>query len=96
MLAQAPFLLFPPRIPSLPQWRLREYQEDRIRTTTGYMLKNNARLILSAPAEVSKFVKEAVLSALNDSSVKIRNAAANQSRDIERVPAAPRIDVGFD
>ena len=51
-------------------------EEDRIRTIAGYLLKNNARLILSAPAEVGEFVKEAVLSAFNDSSVMIRNAAS--------------------
>lgn len=51
-------------------------EEDRIRTIAGYLLKNNARLILSAPPEVGEFVKESVLSAFNDKSVMIRNAAS--------------------
>jgi len=55
---------------SMPQ------EEDRIRTIAGYLLKNNARLILSAPPEVAEFVKQAVLSAFNDSSIMIRNAAS--------------------
>ncbi|KAH9485663.1 Transportin-1 [Psilocybe cubensis] len=55
---------------SMPQ------EEDRIRTIAGYLLKNNARLILSAPQEVAEFVKSAVLSAFNDTSIMIRNAAS--------------------
>jgi transportin-1 len=51
-------------------------EEDRIRTIAGYLLKNNARLILSAPPEVGDFVKTAVLSAFNDASIMIRNAAS--------------------
>jgi transportin-1 len=39
-------------------------------------LKNNARLILSAPPEVSEFVKTAVLSAFNDNAAMIRSAAS--------------------
>jgi transportin-1 len=39
-------------------------------------LKNNARLILSAPPDVSEFVKTAVLSAFNDSATMIRSAAS--------------------
>ncbi|KAF9563008.1 transportin-PC [Agrocybe pediades] len=52
------------------------HEEDRIRTIAGYLLKNNARLILSAPPEVAQFVKQAVLSAFNDGSIMIRNAAS--------------------
>lgn len=51
-------------------------QEDRIRTIAGYLLKNNSRLILQAPAEVADYVKAAVLKAFNDSSIMIRNAAS--------------------
>jgi transportin-1 len=51
-------------------------EEDRIRTIAGYLLKNNARLILQATPDVVEFVKSAVLSAFNDSSIMIRNAAS--------------------
>jgi transportin-1 len=51
-------------------------EEDRIRTIAGYLLKNNARLIISAPVEVAEFVKSAVLSAFNNNSFMIRNAAS--------------------
>ncbi|KAF9268451.1 transportin-PC [Marasmius fiardii PR-910] len=50
-------------------------QEDRIRTIAGYLLKNNARLILSSSPEVAQYVKAAVLRAFEDPSVMIRNAA---------------------
>lgn len=50
-------------------------EEDRIRTIAGYLLKNNARLILRASSEVIAFVKAAVLHAFTDQSVMIRNAA---------------------
>ena len=51
-------------------------EEDRIRTIAGYLLKNNARLILQATPDVVEFVKSAVLSAFNDTSIMIRNAAS--------------------
>jgi len=51
-------------------------EEDRIRTIAGYLLKNNARLVLSAPVDVAEFVKSAVLAAFNNSSTMIRNAAS--------------------
>lgn len=52
-------------------------QEDvRIGTITGYLLKNNARLILRAAPDVTEFVKAAVLTAFNDASVMVRGAAA--------------------
>lgn len=51
-------------------------EEDRIRTIAGYLLKNNSRLILQAPPQVSEFVKSAVLQAFNDPSIMIRNAAS--------------------
>ena len=54
---------------SMPQ------EEDRIRTIAGYLLKNNARLILRAAPEVAIFVKSSVLHAFNDPSPMIRNAA---------------------
>lgn len=50
-------------------------EEDRIRTIAGYLLKNNARLILRALPEVISFVKTSVLQAFNDRSIMIRNAA---------------------
>jgi hypothetical protein len=50
-------------------------QEERIRTIAGYLLKNNARLILNASAEVAQFVKVSVLQAFTDPSIMIRNAA---------------------
>ncbi|KAJ3789648.1 armadillo-type protein [Lentinula aff. detonsa] len=50
-------------------------EEERIRTIAGYLLKNNARLILSSSSEVAQYVKAAVLRAFDDGSVMIRNAA---------------------
>ncbi|KII95563.1 hypothetical protein PLICRDRAFT_220764 [Plicaturopsis crispa FD-325 SS-3] len=50
-------------------------EEDRIRTIAGYLLKNNARLILNATPEVAAYVKLAILEAFNDPSIMIRNAA---------------------
>ena len=52
------------------------HEEERIRTIAGYLLKNNARLILSASPDVSEFVKTAVLSAFNDNAAMIRSAAS--------------------
>ncbi|RDX49351.1 ARM repeat-containing protein [Lentinus brumalis] len=51
-------------------------EDDRIRTIAGYLLKNNARLILRAAPDVTAFVKSAVLTAFADPSIMIRNAAA--------------------
>lgn len=51
-------------------------EDDRIRTIAGYLLKNNARLILSAPVEVAEFVKSAVLGSFANPSILIRNAAS--------------------
>ncbi|KAI0090598.1 ARM repeat-containing protein [Irpex rosettiformis] len=50
-------------------------EEDRIRTIAGYLLKNNARLILRASPEVLDYVKASVLQAFTDPSVMVRNAA---------------------
>ncbi|KAF8340986.1 ARM repeat-containing protein [Amanita rubescens] len=50
-------------------------EEERIRTIAGYLLKNNARLAISAPPEVVEYVKVAVLQAFNDPSIMVRNAA---------------------
>jgi transportin-1 len=50
-------------------------EEDRIRTIAGYLLKNNARLIVQASPETAAFVKASILSAFGDSSIMIRNAA---------------------
>jgi hypothetical protein len=51
------------------------HEEDRIRSIAGYLLKNNARLIMGASPDVVAFVKQAVLQAFADSSSMIRNAA---------------------
>ena len=51
-------------------------EDDRIRTIAGYLLKNNARLILRAAPDVMEFVKAAVLTAFSDASVMVRGAAA--------------------
>lgn len=50
-------------------------EQDRIRTIAGYLLKNNAALILRSTPEVVEFVKAAVLQAFSDPSAMIRNAA---------------------
>lgn len=50
-------------------------QEDRIRTIAGYLLKNNARLIVRAAPEVVAYVKASVLQAFFDPSMMVRNAA---------------------
>ncbi|KDQ56392.1 hypothetical protein JAAARDRAFT_132617 [Jaapia argillacea MUCL 33604] len=52
------------------------HEQERIRTIAGYLLKNNARLILHSSPEVAHFVKSSVLQAFNDPSVMIRNAAS--------------------
>ncbi|KAJ7934538.1 armadillo-type protein [Mycena leptocephala] len=43
-------------------------EEDRIRTIAGYLLKNNARLVVNASPEVGAYVKAAVLHAFTDES----------------------------
>lgn len=50
-------------------------QDDRIRTIAGYLLKNNARLILRAAPEVVVYVKASVLQGFFDQSPMVRNAA---------------------
>ncbi|EIN06595.1 ARM repeat-containing protein [Punctularia strigosozonata HHB-11173 SS5] len=50
-------------------------QHERIRTIAGYLLKNNAKLILQSSPEVAAFVKTSILQAFNDPSVLVRNAA---------------------
>lgn len=50
-------------------------EEDRIRTIAGYLLKNNAPLILKASSGVAEYVKAAVLSAFSDPSAIVRTAA---------------------
>ena len=49
-------------------------EEDRI-TIAGYLLKNNARLILRGTSKAATFVKAVILQAFNESSVMIRNTA---------------------
>ncbi|KZT69634.1 ARM repeat-containing protein [Daedalea quercina L-15889] len=50
-------------------------EEDRIRTIAGYLLKNNARLILRSSPDVIEYVKKAVLQAFDDTSIMVRNVA---------------------
>lgn len=50
-------------------------EEERIRTIAGYLLKNNARLVLTSSPDVAQYVKAAVLRAFDDGSVMIRNVA---------------------
>ena len=50
-------------------------EEERIRTIAGYLLKNNARLILRSTPEVQAFVKASVLQAFNERSLMVRNTA---------------------
>ena len=50
-------------------------EEDRIRSIAGYLLKNNARLILRSAPDVIEYVKKAVLRAFDDSSIMVRNVA---------------------
>ncbi|KAH9944774.1 ARM repeat-containing protein [Amylocystis lapponica] len=50
-------------------------EDDSIRTIAGYLLKNNAHLIIRASPDVLAFVKSSVLLAFNDQSPMIRNAA---------------------
>ncbi|THU75104.1 ARM repeat-containing protein, partial [Dendrothele bispora CBS 962.96] len=50
-------------------------EADYVRSIAGYLLKNNARLILTSSPEVAEYVKAAVLRAFDDASVMIRNAA---------------------
>lgn len=52
-------------------------EQERIRTIAGYILKNNAKLLLRAPPDVAHFVKQSILMAFTDSSVMIRTAASN-------------------
>jgi transportin-1 len=51
-------------------------EQDQIRTIAGYLLKNNARLILRSPPEVGAYVRAAVLQAFSDPSSMIRSAAS--------------------
>ncbi|KAJ7790343.1 hypothetical protein B0H14DRAFT_2626066 [Mycena olivaceomarginata] len=48
-------------------------EEDRIRTIAGYLLKNNASLVVNVSPEVGAYVKAAVLHAFTDESIMIRN-----------------------
>ncbi|KAJ4471283.1 armadillo-type protein [Lentinula edodes] len=65
-------------------------EEERIRTIAGYLLKNNARLILSSYPEVTQYVKAAVLRAFNDGS-----AAFNiLQKACEDYPRKPDVEIG--
>lgn len=50
-------------------------EEDQIRTIAGYLLKNNAHLVLKASPDVAEYAKVAVLSAFSDPSALVRTAA---------------------
>ncbi len=50
-------------------------EKERIRSIAGYLLKNNAGLILTCAPEVAVYVKISVLRAFGDPSVVIRNTA---------------------
>ncbi|KAG1854187.1 armadillo-type protein [Suillus subalutaceus] len=52
-------------------------EEDQIRTIAGYLLKNNARLLLNVSPEVAEYAKSAVLQAFISSPPLIRNAAGH-------------------
>ncbi|KAG1824353.1 armadillo-type protein [Suillus subaureus] len=52
-------------------------EEDQIRTIAGYLLKNNARLLLNVSPEVAEYAKSAVLQAFVSSPPLIRNAAGH-------------------
>lgn len=47
-------------------------EEERIKTIAGYLLKNNARLILHASPEVATFVKAAILQAYANADAVLR------------------------
>jgi transportin-1 len=51
-----------------------QQEEDRVRSIAGYLLKNNARLILNASPDVANFTKASILQAFVDPSIMIRNA----------------------
>ncbi|KAG9312140.1 armadillo-type protein [Chiua virens] len=50
-------------------------EEERIRAIAGYILKNNASLILEASREAAEYAKVAVLASFNDASALVRTAA---------------------
>lgn len=50
-------------------------ETEHIRTISGYLLKNNAPLLLKAPPEVCAFAKAAVLQAFRDPQMMIRRVA---------------------
>jgi transportin-1 len=51
------------------------HEEDRVRSIAGYLLKNNARLVLTAAPEVTAYTKASILQSFVDPSIMIRNAA---------------------
>lgn len=51
-------------------------QEEKIRTISGYLLKNNAKLVLTESAEVVAFTKAAILHAFNHPLHAVRSAAS--------------------
>lgn len=52
-------------------------QGERLRSLAGYILKNNAKLLLRAPPDVAQFVKESILLAFNDSAAMVRSSASH-------------------
>ncbi|KAJ3892224.1 armadillo-type protein [Lentinula edodes] len=65
-------------------------EEERIRTIAGYLLKNNARLILSSYPEVTQYVKAAVLRAFDDGSPECLSQLVNMLdlSDLDKQEAA--------
>lgn len=51
-------------------------ETEHIRTISGYLLKNNAPLLLKAPPEVCSYAKASVLQAFRDPQMMIRKVAS--------------------
>jgi transportin-1 len=49
--------------------------EDRIRTFAGYLLKNNARLVIKLTPQTLEFVQTCILRAFSEGGAMVRNAA---------------------
>lgn len=51
-------------------------EEERVSSAAGYLIKNNARLILRASPDVVEYVKKAVLIGFTNPAPLVRNAAS--------------------
>jgi transportin-1 len=49
--------------------------EDRMRTIAGYLLKNNARLVVKLTPQTLEFVQSCILRAFSEGGAMVRNAA---------------------